>query len=152
MKAYAFLLLLGCLPLLAAPPLPQDILQTIRKDHPRLIALDTDIDRIRELLKTDAKAKEIFTRIQAHAAKIENEPPIEYLKIGPRLLDKSRTCVEREYTLALMFRITGEKHYRDRAVAELRAAAGFPDWNPSHFLDVAEMTHAFAIGYDWLYP
>ena len=34
---------------------------------------------------------------------------------------------------------------------ELRAAAAFPDWNPSHFLDTAEMTHAFAIGYDWLY-
>ena len=29
--------------------------------------------------------------------------------------------------------------------------AGFSDWNPSHFLDVAEMTMAVAIGYDWLY-
>ena len=27
----------------------------------------------------------------------------------------------------------------------------FPDWNPRHFLDTAEMTHAFAIGYDWGY-
>lgn len=26
----------------------------------------------------------------------------------------------------------------------------FP-WNPSHFLDVAEMTGGLAIGYDWLY-
>ena len=24
-------------------------------------------------------------------------------------------------------------------------------WNPAHFLDVAEMMHAVAIGYDWLY-
>ena len=31
------------------------------------------------------------------------------------------------------------------------AVAGFTDWNPSHFLDVAEMTFALAIGYDWLY-
>jgi hypothetical protein len=29
--------------------------------------------------------------------------------------------------------------------------SGFSDWNPSHFLDVAEMTMAAAIGYDWLY-
>ena len=28
-------------------------------------------------------------------------------------------------------------------------AARFEDWNPSHFLDVAEMTFALAIGYDW---
>ena len=25
------------------------------------------------------------------------------------------------------------------------------NWNPAHFLDVGEMTHAVAIGYDWLY-
>src|SRR5574337_466015 len=31
------------------------------------------------------------------------------------------------------------------------AVSAFPDWNPSHFLDVAEMSHAVAIGYDWLY-
>ena len=31
-------------------------------------------------------------------------------------------------------------------------AASFSDWNPSHFLDVGEMTMALAIGYDWLYP
>ena len=30
-------------------------------------------------------------------------------------------------------------------------AAKFKDWNPSHFLDTAEMTTALAIGYDWLY-
>ncbi len=27
----------------------------------------------------------------------------------------------------------------------------FPDWNPSHFLDVGEMVLALSIGYDWLY-
>jgi hypothetical protein len=29
--------------------------------------------------------------------------------------------------------------------------AAMPDWNPSHFLDTAEMTMAMAVGYDWLY-
>ena len=31
------------------------------------------------------------------------------------------------------------------------ASTNFPDWHPAHFLDTAEMTHACAIGYDWLY-
>ena len=48
--------------------------------------------------------------------------------------------------------MTGEKRYSDRAEAEMLKAASFSDWNPSHFLDVAEMTAALAIGYDWLYP
>ncbi|MGB9606435.1 MAG: heparinase II/III domain-containing protein, partial [Bryobacteraceae bacterium] len=53
---------------------------------------------------------------------------------------------------ALLYRLDGKQEYLQRALRELRAAADFPDWNPSHFLDTAEMTHAFAIGYDWLYP
>jgi hypothetical protein len=38
-----------------------------------------------------------------------------------------------------------------RAEQEMLKAASFSDWNPSHFLDVGEMTMGLAIGYDWLY-
>jgi hypothetical protein len=72
--------------------------------------------------------------------------------VGPRLLAQSRHCLDRIYTLALLYRLEKKPQYLERAVRELRAAADFKDWNPSHFLDTAEMTHAFAIGYDWLYP
>ena len=71
--------------------------------------------------------------------------------IGPRLLTVSRTVLERVTTLALLYRLDGDPRWVARAREELLAAAGFSDWNPSHFLDVAEMCHAFAIGYDWLY-
>jgi hypothetical protein len=53
--------------------------------------------------------------------------------------------------LAFAYRMTGEQKYADRARKEMLAAAAFTDWNPSHFLDVAEMTAALAIGYDWLH-
>src|SRR5439155_17966731 len=49
------------------------------------------------------------------------------------------------------FRLTGDARFAVRAKKELFTAAAFDDWNPSHFLDVAEMSLAFAIGYDWLY-
>lgn len=70
---------------------------------------------------------------------------------GRRLLSVSRRVQDRVRELALVHRITGEERYAKRAWAELEAAARFPDWNPAHFLDTAEMTHAFALGYDWLY-
>ena len=70
---------------------------------------------------------------------------------GLRLLATSRRVVQRVYTLALLHRLDGDQRYAERAWQELAAAANFPDWNPRHFLDTAEMTHAFAIGYDWLY-
>src|SRR6185369_15727008 len=59
--------------------------------------------------------------------------------------------LNRIYTLALLYRLEGNQQYAERAWQELRAAADFKDWNPRHFLDTAEMTHAFAVGYDWLY-
>ena len=47
--------------------------------------------------------------------------------------------------------LTSDARYARRAEKELLAASEFRDWNPSHFLDVAEMTAALGIGYDWLY-
>jgi hypothetical protein len=72
--------------------------------------------------------------------------------VNNRLLVQSRKAVDRIGSLALLFRLTGKESYLHRAVLEMRAAAAFKDWNPAHFLDTAEMTHAFALGYDWLYP
>jgi Heparinase II/III-like protein len=51
----------------------------------------------------------------------------------------------------MLYRCDGTQRYAERAWEELRAAAEFPDWFPKHFLGTAEMSHACAIGYDWLY-
>ena len=63
----------------------------------------------------------------------------------------SRTVLYRVATLAMAYRLYGDKAHLDRAVAEMRAVCAFEDWNPSHFLDVGEMSLAVAVGYDWLY-
>jgi hypothetical protein len=135
----------------AVAAVPEHPLQTLRKGHPRLIATAADFTRLQALVLSDRMAGAIWARLKRQADAIEPQPTVVHRLIGPRLLDQSRRCLERVYTLALVYRISGETTYRDRALKELRAAAAFPDWNPSHFLDVAEMTHAFAIGYDWLY-
>jgi hypothetical protein len=70
---------------------------------------------------------------------------------GRRLLGVSRSVLHRVSTLAMAYRLAGKPEHRDRCAAEMLAAAAFSDWNPSHFLDVAEMTLALAVGYDWLY-
>src|SRR5262249_32265285 len=70
------------------------------------------------------------------------------------LLDQSRTAKDRMYYLGLAWWLTGDNNYAERAWTELSTMAdntAFPDWNPAHFLDVAEFTHAAAIGYDWFY-
>lgn len=70
---------------------------------------------------------------------------------GKRLHGPARECLLRVCYLSYTWRMTGEKKYFKRAEQEMLAAASFTDWNPEHFLDVAEFTLALAIGYDWLY-
>lgn len=127
------------------------VLATLRAGHPRLILLEPDLQRVQGLIKTDAKARKLYEEIRSYGRRILSEPPVIHKLIGPRLLGQSRTCLARVYTLATLYRLDGDKRYAQRAEKEMLAAAAFPDWNPKHFLDTAEMTHALAIGYDWLY-
>src|SRR5579859_339079 len=129
-----------------------DPLQTLRPGHPRLILLDSEIEHIRSLIQQHPPARKIYADLIREGERLLTMPPVEYKLVGPRLLAQSRHCLDRVYTLAFLYRLSGRRSFLDRTIQELRAAAEFKDWNPSHFLDTAEMTHAFAIGYDWLYP
>lgn len=133
------------------PPVGE-ILKSLKKDHPRLIATSADFDRLAKQYKTDPHFKAIADKLIAAADKIIEQPASEYvIPDGKRLLATSRRVLERVYTLGMAFHLTHDRKYVDRCWTELNQAAGFKDWNPSHFLDTAEMTTAFALGYDWLY-
>ena len=132
-------------------PAPEAILRTLRSGHPRLIAPAGQEAEIRRLMKEHESARAIYRWLVDRANQILKEKPVEYRLIGPRLLGESRRCLERVYTLATVYRLEGDRKYARRAIEEMLTAAGFKDWNPSHFLDTAEMTHALAVGYDWLF-
>ncbi len=59
--------------------------------------------------------------------------------------------MNRIYHWGFFYRMEGDRKWLDRAWQEMQAVVEFPDWNPSHYLDTAEMMHALAIGYDWFY-
>ncbi len=119
--------------------------------HPRLLVSGDKFASLREQVETDPVSARFFAGLRLRADALLALPPVTYKKDGKRLLAVSRAALERISTLAMMARLTGETRYSDRAIAELRAVCAFHDWNPSHFLDTAEMTLAVAIGYDWLY-
>ena len=129
---------------------PMD-LKALRPKHPRLLWTDERIAAVKEAVERDPLAQRWEQRLKGDAEKVLKQPPVEHVLIGPRLLDKSRACLERVSLLAGMYRLTGEARYAERAKKELLTVAAFDDWNPSHFLDVAEMTNAIALGYDWLF-
>ena len=132
-------------------PEVEDILRNLRPGHPRLYLLDPDLPRLQTLLQQDPDARRWYQDLQGRANKMLSEPVVEHKLIGPRLLNQSQIALRRVSTLAFLYRLDGDTRKASRARADLLAAAAFPDWNPTHFLDTAEMTHAMAIGYDWLY-
>lgn len=126
-------------------------LAAMPESHPRLF-LNRDAEAaLKQRIASDPVLQSIQASIVAEADRQLKSQPVERVLIGRRLLDKSRTALSRVLHLGVAWRLTGETAYLARARAELVAVAGFSDWNPSHFLDVAEMTTAVAIGYDWLY-
>lgn len=120
-------------------------------DHPRLLFLKQDEALLKKQLGKDPYRENIHRAIIEESEKIISLPPVERIKIGVRLLDKSRECLRRVFMLSYAYRMTGEEKFLKRCEKELLAVSDFSDWNPSHFLDVAEMTMAVAIGYDWLF-
>ncbi len=134
-----------------AAPAEGEVLKTLRKGHPRLVATTDMLEQVKKTIAADATAANYYKALKQSADQTLGQKPVEYIIVGPRLLSQSRRCLSRVAALSLMYRLSGDRRYADRAKQELFAAAAFRDWNPSHFLDTAEMTHAFALGYDWLY-
>ncbi len=119
--------------------------------HPRIIMTEADFARLRENREVGAY-KAMLDVIMADAEKLLSAPVSEYvIPDGVRLLVTSRRVQERLMKLSYAYRLTDEKKYLDRAVAEIEAACAFPDFHPRHFLDCAELCFAFACAYDWLY-
>ncbi len=129
-----------------------DPLASLRPGHPRLVATADDFAALPSRAAHDPLLAATLGRVRQQAELFLTAPAIEHKLIGPRLLDQSRTAISHVVTCALAFRTTGDRRFRDRAVRDMLTAAAFADWNPSHFLDVAEMSTALALGYDWLYP
>jgi hypothetical protein len=77
-------------------------------------------------------------------------PPLQRQLEGRRLLGVAREFIRRSLQWAFAYRLTSDPMFLDRAVLEMRGVSGFVDWNPSHFLDVAEMTTGMALACDWL--
>jgi len=137
----------------AAPSDSPEILSRIEKapSHPRLLWTRAQDHSLREKIKSDPEWRKASDAALLTADHMLGEPPVVYRKDGRRLLGRSREALSRSMHLGFAWRITGDDKYLKRAITEMDAMAAMPDWNPSHFLDTAEMTLAMAVGYDWFF-
>jgi len=120
--------------------------------RPRLLLTAKAVERIEAAAASDPLAASLQAAVLAKAERLRDERTCDYLiPDGKRLLRESRRAIDTVTHTAMAWRLAGRQADFDRCIAELDAACGLPDWNPSHFLDTAEMATAVAIGLDWLW-
>ena len=119
--------------------------------HPRLLLKQGEEQKIKALIQKNPSMLLVHQAIINDADEILTKSPLERVLKGKRLLAVSNEAFKRIYFLSYAYRMTSDVKYASRAEKELVAVCDFQDWNPSHFLDVAGMTMAVAIGYDWLF-
>ncbi|MCZ2154405.1 MAG: hypothetical protein LC114_10990, partial [Bryobacterales bacterium] len=128
------------------------LLTGLRSEHPRLLLTAESFEAARASLDSDEWAAAFLFRLRRHGDELLRQGAVRYELIGPRLLAQSRRLVEQAYVLSTLARLEpSSSRWLEGLRASIHSAAHFPDWNPSHFLDTAEMTHAFAIAYDWAF-
>jgi PA14 domain len=133
-------------------PGESSLLDTLATGHPRVLATQERFDWLKAQITANPTGNQAVwynNKLLPRANAILTEPVNVYDSSDN--LDVTRSVLERIYTLALVWQVSGDNQYAERAWDELDAARNFPSWQPSKFLCVAEMTHAFAIGMDWFY-
>jgi len=121
----------------------------LRKGAPRLILTPELEKELRQAVKTDPVVKNVFQAVRLNAAKIMTAPLLTYHKTGKRLLAVSREMLYRMNILGILYAVDGDKKVLDRIGREIETVCHFGDWNPPHFLDVAEMSMAVSLALDW---
>ncbi|KAI0375202.1 hypothetical protein BV20DRAFT_960295 [Pilatotrama ljubarskyi] len=132
---------------------------SVRQDRPRLIAPSYKWAALPQLIQSDPYLKFWNETIFGNATAYFDLQPVQYHMDGSSgILDNAREIKMRVKAFAYVYRMTNDTKWLDRAYSELQNAvsdsfgpSGQDKWNPTHFLDTAEFTAAFAIAYDWLH-
>lgn len=145
-----FILILCCILVAVSHLHAQEDPYELKTGHPRIIMTKYDELALRFVLMEDDLAIKLQGELKKDADKLLNSKEIKYaLDRRNTMLSISREYLKRIITLSLAYRVFEENKYSDKAIDHMMHVCEFPDWNPQHFLDVAEMTAALAIGYDW---
>ncbi|MBR5504937.1 MAG: hypothetical protein IKV73_01320 [Clostridia bacterium] len=123
-----------------------------QKAHPRLMVTADTIGALKDKIANDPDVAEWYQAFLANCNEnYLNADLLAYELKGVRLLEVSRKVLEHVSNLSFAYLIEGDEKYAAKAIEQVMnvCSEAFPDWNQKHFLDVAEMAAAVAIGFDW---
>lgn len=131
------------------PVTTQYLKKHLRKKSPRLILSPANEKILRAKLKTDPVVKNVYKAIRLDASEIQKEPLLERIMTGRRLLSVAAKMRHRMSILGMVYFIEKDSKVLQRINDEVVAVCNFTDWNPSHYLDVAEFSLAISLALDW---
>lgn len=136
-------------------PSPEDIAadfaRTSGGTHPRLMLTPDKVTRLRAAAAAPGYVQDCVRALAVKAENILSQPLPAYTKNDGYRLDAANPVLDDIETLALLYLLTDDTRYAQRAWEELEAVAAFPDWNPDVYIITGTLSLATAIGYDWLY-
>lgn len=116
--------------------------------HPRLRVNDSRLAEIKRTIQTDTTAKAYFDGLTTYGEALLGAPLVN---TSDDAMTYTRTTLTRQYNLGLLWRLSDDDRFAARAVRELlHVVTNCTTWDPAGLV-LAEMVHAVAIGYDWLY-
>jgi len=118
--------------------------------RPRLMANADRFEQVKDNLKTDATVQKFYEQTSRMADTLLATP---VPKVSPATSNwgYGRNTTNNIFTLGMMYKLTDDEKYAERAVQEIIWACNMGNWNPSHYLDVGEMALGIGVGYDWFY-
>lgn len=123
--------------------------------HPRLMATNEDFEIIKNEISTSAIKKDWFNRLKKTADKYLTQEPPTYKTDGIYSHNRTAGRTAREVTtlLSLMYKLTDDVTYAERAWQEVEALCKWPAWAPDldTVINTGDIMIAVATGYDWLY-
>ncbi|GGF25906.1 hypothetical protein GCM10011339_12500 [Echinicola rosea] len=119
--------------------------------HPRILLTEDLKRRVKASCEAEDCWQELDKLVMGTAERLFDEPVTPIYFRGKTMLPQARELFRKVFFLSYAYQFSGDADFAKRGIKEITHAATLESWNPKVFLDVAEMTMAVAIGYDWLY-
>jgi hypothetical protein len=119
--------------------------------HPRLIMDETEFRQLKKMVGGD----DVVSKLHKHLIEVAGTSVADeerYTSVR-RPNGKSTACpiLTRLVSCAYAYKMTGLEMYLDKAISDLNDVCSFDGWYVRSYLDVAQVSAAVSIAYDWLY-
>ncbi|KAJ5145172.1 hypothetical protein N7448_002564 [Penicillium atrosanguineum] len=114
--------------------------------HPRLMFTEERVNAVNSMRESDTLYDNILTSLQSTADAAVATP----LSLTSAT-SWSSTIRMNVGAVAGTYRLTSNETYSTWVAESILLLSGLPDWDPSNFLNTADIVMTISIGYDWVY-